>query len=555
VNPHFGPRLVGGALRSGAVRAFAVALATVVLLIVAGVARGDGLMRVGELVASPGVTFEWVAESDGVAVASSDGAVSGAVDVYEQGTNGWGTVDQVAALVDSGGDGLGAPAISGDVVAVGDASGRVDLFTEPSGGWAGSVSPTATYTPPAGTQEVAVALSGRTLVVRLELSAGPTRQAVYVFNEPVAGWVGSLHPAATLVITTPYSASEPFSIDGTGVIFGGTGVGQIAVTPGSAEVFTEPLGGWTGTVEPVGQLEPWFTDTRSAWLFESPSGGWVGFVRPAARLLADGYPGEAAISGHDVAVAGEFFGSDGGCPCGANVTMFKEPAGGWSGTLSAPTLVTGQSTGISVPLALDGQTLFVGGQNLSGAPTFAASLDVFNVNQPVVESSVAAGAPSVSRQTYGNFADRHPTLAFELHGGTNAAPINSITLRLPTGLNFTGSRSQLRAGVAYCRIFAIVCTTSNKRLLRITTTIPIYYLGKLHVKLAAPAITESTQLAHQIVGVVRYNRSHHAKKRLRLRFALAATDVTGHVTHLTLTDTIAEPHDRGTRSRSHTTGS
>jgi hypothetical protein len=540
-------------LRFGAVRVLAVALPTVVFLTVAGVARGDGLTRVGELVAPAGVAFGWVAESGGVAVAASDAAVSGAVDVYEHQAGGWGTVDPVATLVDAGGDQLLGPAISGDVVAAvaagADTSGRVDLFTEPSGGWAGSVSPTATYTPPSGALAVAVALSGQTLVVQLELFAGPTRQAVYVFNEPPAGWVGTLQPAATLAVTTPYRASEQPSIDGTSVIFGGIGVGQIAVTPGSAEVFTEPAGGWSGTVEPVSQLEPWFADPSSAWVFESPAKGWAGVVRPAARLLVDGYPGAAAISGRDVAVGGGYFPSEGCCPSGANVKLFQEPAAGWSGTLTAPTLVTGGSTGGPVPIALDGQTLFVGGQNLSGAPTFAANLDVFSVNQPVIESSVVPGAPTVLRQTFTNLADRHPTLAFALHGGTNAAPINSVTLRLPAGLSFTRRRSQLRTAVSYCQLSgSIVCTIQSKRVLRITMKAPSYFVGKIQVAVAAPAITESTQLAHQIARVIRYDRSHHTEKRLRLRFPLATTDVTGHVTHLTLTDTIPKSHDRETGS-------
>ena len=108
------------------------------------------------------------------------------------------------------GDGL---AVSGSTLVVGPGRGRTVrgtggaayVFQAPAGGWSGTMTQSARLAPPSGTgiDELggSVAVSGNTVAVGAPLeTVGPNsgQGAVFVYNEPAAGWSGVLAPAAEL---------------------------------------------------------------------------------------------------------------------------------------------------------------------------------------------------------------------------------------------------------------------------------------------------------------------------------------------------------------------
>lgn len=94
-------------------------------------------------------------------------------------------------------------AISGQTVVATESPGsensghfqrRAFVFTEPTGGWAGTREQTATLVAADGSDlGPEVAISGQTLVI-----SAANQNVLYVFTEPAGGWSGSVYETARL---------------------------------------------------------------------------------------------------------------------------------------------------------------------------------------------------------------------------------------------------------------------------------------------------------------------------------------------------------------------
>ena len=193
---------------------------------------------VGHLVAPAGYTLDHADLSGPTAVGPSIETATrqaGPEYVFEEPPSGWsGTVEPVAELVDPDGLGIWATAISGRtifasvVTGTGSGTARVDVFNEPAGGWSGQVRPSA-FLDAGG----AVLAEGRYAFVYDE-----------VFKEPARGWSGTPNPVAFL--SPPLTSAAAASGD---TVVGFAGVGGCACS--AFDAYTEPAGGWRGSVQPA----------------------------------------------------------------------------------------------------------------------------------------------------------------------------------------------------------------------------------------------------------------------------------------------------------------
>ena len=415
------------ALLGLAVAAFAV-LGPVELASAAGDARGrDRLIHAATLRASDGRTaFSSVAMSGGVVVAGAPLATigtnqdQGAVYLFTRPTGGWSDETQTARLVASDGgasDYFGSMvAISGDTIVVGSAGQAVCtlatypcpgptptskflyVFTEPPGGWSGTVEESAklTVADPGITGFGGVAMSGNTLVAfplpppdYLGVPAG------YVFTRPAAGWSGTVLPAAALSVSgRPYETIGPSIAISRHDIFAGV----IASPTGTqvVSVFHQPAVGWTGTIQeharliappggfgPIAALGPavvtgiFGSSGPAADVFVMPKRGWSNTGRPTAKLRprplfngGEGPPGiyAAAASGRTIAALVLGPTSSNCFPtniCGETLYTFRRPARGWRGTIpteSSAVILRQPLQLFAAPLAIEGQTIATGGQ-------------------------------------------------------------------------------------------------------------------------------------------------------------------------------------------------
>lgn len=246
-----------------------------------------------------------------------------------------GAVLPAARLVASNGAELGPAAISGSTIAAvgndpGNGSSAIYVFSEPAAGWSGTVTETAKLTDSAGAAFLGGEFGG-------SLASGggghggilfaATPYKVDVFTEPADGWTGALRESASL--TDPGSGGTAFG-----------GLSPVGVSGGSVlagySLFREPSSGWSGTVKPVGSLFPasaygdGFAQAFSGDLavigsdqlgaehncpcaarlsvFTEPAGGWNGTITspPAIATITQTGPPSIALE------AGEMFVTGGG---------------------------------------------------------------------------------------------------------------------------------------------------------------------------------------------------------------------------------------------------
>ena len=144
----------------------------------------------------------------GAANDDDSGTDSGSAYVFQWNESDW---VQVAKLLPSDGAWTSyfgcAVSISGDTVVVGalgdeDAAfmaGSAYVFTRPTSGWSGTCYESAKLLASDGVMldmlGVSVSVSGETIVVGAD---GSSNDAVYVFEEPIYGWLGTLYEDARL---------------------------------------------------------------------------------------------------------------------------------------------------------------------------------------------------------------------------------------------------------------------------------------------------------------------------------------------------------------------
>ena len=392
----------------------------------AGARDRDRLIHSAKLRASSGQTdFSSVAMSGGVVVAGAPLATvgtnqdQGAVYLFTRPTGGWSDETETARLVASDGgatDYFGSMvAISGDTIVVGSAGQAVCtlatfpcphptpasellyVFTEPPGGWSGTVEESAklTIADPGITGFGGVAISGNTLVAfplpppdYLAVPAG------YVFTRPAAGWSGTIRPAAAVSVSSgrPYETIGPSIAISSRDIFAGaiSGTGTQIVS-----VFHRPAVGWTGAIQeharliapPGGSFGPiaafgptvvvgtFGSSGPTADVFVMPKRGWSK-TRPTAKLRprplfngGEGVPGIYAVAASGRTIAALVLGpTSSNCfptnVCGETLYTFRRPPRGWKGTIpteSSAVILRQPLQLTAAPLAIEGQTIATGG--------------------------------------------------------------------------------------------------------------------------------------------------------------------------------------------------
>jgi FG-GAP repeat len=551
----------------GIVRVWAVVLtACVAAVMIGGLWNGvDGAAAATPVGADPLVTtallypsdnpisaysyagFESGAISGGIAVAGAPGATvgmnqaQGEVYVFSEPARGWSSESETAKLVASDGqanDYFGsAVAISGNTIVVlrGGSAPAIYVFTKPAGGWVGTVHESAelTVANPKDDALGPVAMSGNTIVVAANsyCNCSPVPSATAeLFTEPTGGWTGKMTETATLTVPgVPPTIRCFYSV----AIEGPT----IAATcAGHGYVFTEPSSGWTGTVTPSATLRTpatMFTDSIALFgshivasptsnfagdpiIFDRPSNGWSGTINRTAQLKvapdqSDGIDEPVVASGSEIAtlVVPENDQSCGILPtCPATLYGFSEPYEGWRGTIagpSAPVTVTGTLLGIS------GRTVMTGGE---------PGLDLY---------TITPGAPAIRNGSLSAVGSGKPKLDFTLTAGEGAAPIESLMLRLPLGLRCAQqpigrgrgikTSAPTRSRTCTGRAFSIALRRASDNL---TMTI------------RAPGLVAEPSLIHRIQQIGVYNRHHASKHTLALTIRITAIDTTHHTTPLVL---------------------
>lgn len=314
------------------------------------------------------------------------------------------------------------------------------------------------------------AVSGQTVVAAgLADIGGQARVVLYVFTEPPGGWSGALNQVAVLAASDG-SALGPFAISGGTVVAEGGPTGGLGARQ-SVYVFTEPPGGWSGTLSESADLgggswgsaaisgDTIFASPQASGavdVFDEPSGGWAGTLQPGAQLTpAGGGPlGVAAASDRTVLAVG---------PGAAYV--FTEPAGGWASENQAARLTV--PSGQPGSLAISGQTMVASGNayynyNYTGY-VFAEPSSGW-VDEGPTATLAATGPPRTWRGALRGFSVGKPKLTLKL--STGCTPTESVTISLPRGLAFrTNHRTVARAlGVTAAGKLTFTVTRAKLRL-------------------------------------------------------------------------------------------
>jgi hypothetical protein len=150
-----------------------------------------------------------------------------------------------------------------------------------------------------------------------------------------------------------------------------------------------------------------------------------------------------------------------GCPCGAHVTAFSMPPGGWSGDISARPFSSTFTDGTgSVAFASDGGHLLVGdrGQQTAAYSAYGGGAEVLTITPPLSESAFVGGTvahpspsapPLVTNVRLRGLATGAPQLRLVVRSGTNLFPVSGATISLPSGLRFNPAARALMAGVQF----------------------------------------------------------------------------------------------------------
>ncbi len=362
---------------------------------------------------------------------SADGLNTGVAYIYTEAAGGWaGNPTPAATLaVKCCGAELGssvALSANGQTALVGDpsangAAGAAYIYTQPAGGWAGNLTPAATFAGKGETageelgSSVALSADGQTALVgapSANSADGPNTGVAYIYTEPAGGWAGNLTPAATFAGNGNAAGEEQL---GSSVALSADGQTALVGAP-SANSADGP-------------------NTGVAYIYTEPAGGWAGNLTPAATFAGNGNAAGEEQLGSSVALSADGQTALVGAPSansadGPNTGVayiYTEPAGGWAGNLTPAASFSGSSVidlfGYSVALSADGQTALVGAP-LANSPEGAAYV-------------YATGATATDAYSYAG------------GGGTGSAPASgsgrdgtTITLAANTftnpGYSFTG---------------------------------------------------------------------------------------------------------------------
>jgi hypothetical protein len=328
-----------------------------------------------------------IAMSGDTIVVGAPGA--GAAYVFVKPASGWANMTQTAELTPSDGAlaldfGLSV-GISANTIVVGSYSHNAAyVFTQPQGGWK-NMTETAVLSSDNGVATLFgewVAIDGTTIAVS-EPKTFSYRGRVQVFTEPAGGWV-SATPTGSIIASDTKANSNfgaSLSVSGSTIVVGAYGNND---NQGGAYVFVQPAAGWSGSHSQKAELTAY--DGRAqdffgaaaaingntivvgaqfknnpigaAYVFVEPASGWKNMTQTGELSASDAvganYFGNAvAIAPTKIAV-----GSATNLTSGA-VYTYLEPAGGWKNMLAnSEVTVAGGLYGSAV--AIIGTTLVAG---------------------------------------------------------------------------------------------------------------------------------------------------------------------------------------------------
>ena len=336
---------------------------------------------------------------------------SGVAYVFVKPVTGWATTATVSATLDANtakqaGDLFGqSVAVHGDTIVVGapledsppgSNQGAAYVFTKPAGGWSGA--PTQSAKLRASDKAVgdqfghSVAINGDTVAVGAS-GDDSARGSVYVFVKPAGGWSGNTNQNAKLIAFDGLagdSLGSSVAVSGDTILTGAhlDDLG-VNIDVGSAYVFVEPVGGWSGNLAEIAKLTA--SDgvaayhfgqslamsgstavigaAGSAYVFVEPAGGWSGSLFENAKLTAsdgvatDNFGHSVAASG-DAIVVGAYQHQIGINVSQGSAYVFRKPAGGWSGNLLEETKLTASdgaaNDDFGFSVAVSGPTVVLG---------------------------------------------------------------------------------------------------------------------------------------------------------------------------------------------------
>jgi len=377
-------------------------------------------------------------------------------------------------LQNDGGSLDSGPVIGGDTLAtIGIASSRSQapvllLYTKGSAGWSHAGSPASYRFPGAPDRFSMAAADGLVAVLGLDDNGSPTIPGCTtpVFVAGSRGFSGRLTPAACLAGGVSPVAATSHMV-----------VATSDSSPG-LQIFTEPVGGWSGTVAPSATLQPsdgddlgdvtvagstiaaLGQDDYQVHLFSEPAGGWSGLVADSAQIQVSGGASVATLSGRTLTVWGadQFDPPQPGAPLG--VFRIREPAGGWrSATVSRPRAYVQPGPNDDTPqqgVVLNGMTAVTnlvscGDQGgtctskiwaINGLGAGAATAPQLPVGQSVFAPR-ADGTPVTSDGTTLALGDT----GIQLYTVAHTPPAHVVRASL-TGLAAGGGRPVLRLSVA-----------------------------------------------------------------------------------------------------------
>jgi hypothetical protein len=281
-----------------------------------------------------------------------------------------------------------------------------------------------------------------------------------VFSEPAQGWSGVITQSAVIA-----DQRTPFLVSGTDVL---------------------------GTIDPLSFGVDY--ESQIPAVFSQSNAGLDGPVRLAARLYEATrkrdigayafYGGVAAVSTVDVG------GSASPGPWPTEVTVFTKPAHGWSGTLTARSVIAAslQTFPQHNVLALDGRVLFVAGPR---------KVTVYRLSGT---EGVAVKPPRISRAIATELTSRRPTLRFRVEVGKIDPHLTHFSLRMPRGLSLVTSQRALQRALGTqlapgTPLFGATVTNDHGRL----AVHPLLPLPRvIDITMRASCLRESRALVRQM---------------------------------------------------------
>jgi hypothetical protein len=251
--------------------------------------------------------------------------------------SGWVNMTETAKLAPTGSSGIYELAIDHNTIVMSSAynNGTSYVFVKPKNGWKSTTTPKATLVTPfyGNFCQFCVSVSGDTVAVGTPGSFS-NEGTVYVFVKPSGGWQGSLVPTATLVASDGFFGDQlgiSVAVSGDTIVAGANGHNQFR---GAIYVFQKPASGWqsmaqTAELTAVDAIDlGWsvaisgrtvvggaFLSTvgtnqmqGSAYLYVEPQNGWITGLQPSAELSSsDGLPdnqfgASVGISGKTIVV-------------------------------------------------------------------------------------------------------------------------------------------------------------------------------------------------------------------------------------------------------------